>query len=200
MFFFSKDVDFKDIAIELDRTMVKKIVPLIEKKNVHSDEVLAKELKNLLPKIRKLRIVTDDGKPTFYYEPQYCYAIGEIFRRQEKFLDAIAWYLMGCTRECDFSSPYMSIAGILKEYGKYKSAFSVYLCAQQLFPKDYKVNLRMAILSYYHLNDGNFVDYLMVAQNSFSDYNGLKYAIRGLYSQMYDLDKMFTEYKLRRGA
>lgn len=58
----------------------------------------------------------------------------------------------------------------------------------------------MAILSYYHLNDGNFVDYLMVAQNSFSDYNGLKYAIRGLYSQMYDLDKMFTEYELRRGA
>lgn len=27
-------------------------------------------------------------------------------------------------------------------------------------------------------DDGSFVDYLMVAQNSFSDYNGLKYAIR----------------------
>jgi hypothetical protein len=200
MFFFSKDVDFNDIAMELDRIMIKKIVPLIERHDEKSDNILGKELVTLLQKVGKLRIVTDKGKPTFAFEPQYCYSTAESFRHVGKYLDAIAWYLMSCTRECDFSSPYTSIAGILKEYEKYNSAFAVYEYAEKLFSGDYRVNVRMAILLYFHIDNRHrkerFIEYMDKAQGYFSDYEGLKYGIRSLYNNMYDLDRMFSDYEM----
>lgn len=203
MFFFSKNVDFTDIAMELDRIMIRKIVPLIQKQDEKSDHALGKELVSLLQKVGKIRIVTFEGEPTFNFEPHYCYSTGESFRRVGKYLDAIAWYLMSCTRECDFSSPYTAMAGLLKEYGKYEAAFEVYEYARKIFSDDWKVSVRMAILAYFHLRDrigkNEFVKYMDMAMDSFYGYNGLKYRVQSLYNGIYELDGLFADYESVKG-
>ena len=204
MIFFSKDVDFNDIALELDKIMVKKIVPLINRQDLKGDEMLAKEFETLLKKIGKLRIATHNGEPVFTFEPQYCFSTAETFRRGGHFLDAIAWYLMSCTRECDFSSPYTSIAGLLKEAQKYKSAMTVYKFADGLFPKDFKVSIRMAILLYFHIEDksfdgSDFVKELKEAEKSLGSYEAVKDMVKMLYSRQYNLDSFFHDYEVRAG-